>query len=228
MELHPKIFELGKKVLIKTSPLYDVSQAFRLFPSVQKVSVISLNNECKEVWIEIIPKNYLPWDHAHKCILETICIRGTDNDITHHYSFSYPLSRVQFHMAFEDQNYLFEGDVAFYKARCFAHLIKTHFSQIPGNLNSEDGFFFTSNPLPIHSPGKRYQIVRIFPYKPRKLKKWFSNAGVQRANLVQKNFPFSIANIRKQLQIREGGSDYLIFTLINDEKRVILAHLLIQ
>ena len=48
--LLPQIWRITEHLAIKNSPLFDVDEAFRLFPEAQ-VEVISLAGECKEVMI---------------------------------------------------------------------------------------------------------------------------------------------------------------------------------
>ena len=223
-QLLSKLLRIGRKILIKTSPLFDIAEAYRIFPSVSKVSVISVNNECKEVWIEIISEKQPPPNYeVGPAELEVICTRENDPDSTQKYYFNFPLEKLDFSIDEPIGKFLHEADVAFYKARCFVHLIKKHFSAYRGVINHETGFFFSDELLPSNFPGKRFHIVQSFLYKPKKLKSQLAKLDIKQANLVQRHFPFSMANIRKQVGIKEGGNDYLIFTLVGGKKYVILA-----
>ena len=47
--------------------------------------------------------------------------------------------------------------------------------------------------------------------------------GSKKANITKRNFPMSVAEIRKKTGLKEGGNDYLFATtLMNDELRVLI------
>ncbi|NJY64345.1 hypothetical protein HC174_16530 [Salinimicrobium sp. CDJ15-81-2] len=44
----------------------------------------------------------------------------------------------------------------------------------------------------------------------------------EKANISVRNFPETVANLRKQLKIKEGGDQYLFFTTLKSEEKVVL------
>jgi hypothetical protein len=45
---------------------------------------------------------------------------------------------------------------------------------------------------------------------------------MEKANLTIRNFPSSVAELRKRLKLKEGGEDYLFATTLADESKVLI------
>ena len=45
---------------------------------------------------------------------------------------------------------------------------------------------------------------------------------MEKANLTIRNFPSSVAELRKRLKLKEGGEDYLFATTLVDESKVLI------
>ena len=68
-------------------------------------------------------------------------------------------------------------------------------------------------------PGRVFKIVSVLPYNRKSFKKYYTKSS---ANVTTRNFPESVASIRKKLQLKDGGTDYLFFsTNMKNEKIVI-------
>lgn len=46
--------------------------------------------------------------------------------------------------------------------------------------------------------------------------------GVEKANLTIRNFPSSVAELRKKLKLKEGGNLYLFATTLADGEKVLI------
>jgi hypothetical protein len=46
--------------------------------------------------------------------------------------------------------------------------------------------------------------------------------GLEKANLTIRNFPSSVADLRKRLKLKEGGECYLFATTLSDESKVLI------
>ena len=47
-------------------------------------------------------------------------------------------------------------------------------------------------------------------------------AAEKKANLTVRNFPATVAELRKRLKLAEGGGTYLFATTLADEKKVLI------
>ena len=46
--------------------------------------------------------------------------------------------------------------------------------------------------------------------------------GIRKANLTIRNFPATVAEVRKRLKLGEGGETYLFATTLNDGRKILL------
>lgn len=203
MELLPRIKEISAEVVLKLSPLFDVDQALRLFGAQTLVEVVSLANECKEVIVRIVNNS------VNKPYLLTIISNSGD------------VSRFEFvnnspivnNFRCAELNYIHIPDVAFYKSRTTANYLQQFDCEFDG------GYAFSSDPIP-GLCGQSFRIVSIHSYQPRQLKKLLT---IRRATIHLKDFPYTTAQICKNMAITEGGNDHLFFTKFRDELVVIRA-----
>ena len=77
---------------------------------------------------------------------------------------------------------------------------------------------YTSNNL-IPFPGRRFKIIQNSSYDKKLLKKIIPN---QKANITTRNFPQTVAQIRKKTGFKDGGDTYLFFTTDLNNKHIIL------
>ncbi|MDT0608454.1 class I SAM-dependent methyltransferase [Croceitalea rosinachiae] len=194
------IFEKTENVMIKTAPLLDISQGISDLKSVKEVHVVAFKNEVKELlWI------------LKKDFEDTIQIKTTNLQINSEEAFDFTLSGEK-KLISEiglPEKYLYEPNAAILKSGGFKSigeafgLKKLH----------EHSHLYTSN-QPIDFPGRRFKVENVFPYT----KKEFRKLKGTKANITTRNFPESVATIRKKLKISDGGDSYLFFTTdLNDQ-----------
>ncbi|GAB4402375.1 MAG: hypothetical protein OHK0039_00300 [Bacteroidia bacterium] len=201
LTLLPAIARVARRLLVKLSPLLDLAELARLFPGCERLSVVSIDGEVKEVLID------LPFDTpAPIPRLEVIADRGK----ARRYLFDWPPTAGTEMPPPTDIAGIFEPDAAFYHARCIPDLLSRHPHTLV--LNHPRGFAFAATPLPADLPGRSFAVHDAQPYRPRALRKWLAQQGIDRAHILQRHFPDSAATIRKALGLAEGGTDFLICT----------------
>ena len=85
--------------------------------------------------------------------------------------------------------------------------------------NTLGGHLYTSHRLIENFPGRTFKVDAIYKFDKKELIKHLSN---KKANITRRNFPASVAEIRKKTGIREGGEHYLFATTLKDNKPKIL------
>ncbi len=216
LALWEQLCRLGKTLLIKASPLYDLHEALRLFPSTKELRVVSLDNECKELLIEVNllsdvrqspPQLRIQWIRAGQ-YGEFVC--------------EYPVHNPESLPALAPPTVLIEPDVAFYKAGIAPHYFATALPELKGAMNHPQGYFF-ANQILSDFPGRQFEILHHFPYKPKAIRKWLKQKGIQRVNVSKRYFPLATREIRSALAVSEGGEEFLLFTVWNGEKYAFYA-----
>lgn len=197
------LFEKGKRILIKTSPLLDLQAGIRELKNVSEIHIVAVDNEVKELlWI-------LEKDPSKEIRIKTINFRKKGNQefeaiwgSKHNVELTRPLS------------YLYEPNAAIMKSGVFETLGETfHLLKLHSNTH-----LFTSEELK-DFPGRRFKIEKTLPYKKKALKSALKEG---KAHVTTRNFPETVMTIRNKFSLKEGGNTYLFFTTIENNEKVIL------
>ncbi|MBA4744752.1 MAG: class I SAM-dependent methyltransferase [Muricauda sp.] len=195
----PLIFERTQHILVKTSPLLDIKKGVEELEFVKEVHVVAINNEVKEL-LFILEKGY-----NGSIGIKTINLLPNRTD-----TFNFKLEEEQ-NTAIdfgEPSAYLYEPNAAILKSGGFKSVAKTY------NLKKlhPHSHLYSSNRI-VDFPGRIFIIEKTLPYSKKSIK----SMAVPKANITTRNFPISVAELRKKHKIKDGGNRYLFFTTdIND------------
>ncbi|MGB5386516.1 MAG: class I SAM-dependent methyltransferase, partial [Eudoraea sp.] len=194
----------SKTILLKTSPLLDITIGIKKLKNVDKIHVVAVNNDVKELlWI-------IRNDNPPDPLIKTINIKNKqDEDFEFKRSNEY-LTKSDYSRPLD---FLYEPNAAILKAGAFKtignefHLKKLH----------EHTHLYTSEKQ-VEFPGRVFKILSVNPYN----KKSIAALNIGKANIAIRNFPISVADIRKKYKITEGGELYLFFVKDLNNKLLIL------
>jgi len=79
--------------------------------------------------------------------------------------------------------------------------------------------FVSSRPVP-QFPGRGFSVVSVSPMNKRALRQ--ALAGIAQANIAVRNFPLTVAELRKRLRLADGGSVYVFATTLADRSHVLI------
>lgn len=210
LEMMPLLRKWGKKILLKLSPLYDVRQAWRDFPEATEVAVVSVGGECREVLIWFGGEAETPRHTALIC--------RSDDPASPRQTWEFPTnapSPTPQSIDFQAK-YLLEPDVAFYKMGLLPQLLaQFNFAR----ALHPDGFA-VSPEMVNNWPGRVFQILEEMPFKPKEIKRRLDTLGWKRVNIVRRNFPLTVAEIRTQLRVAEGGNEFLLCTIAQNGQKM--------
>lgn len=193
------------KVMIKASPMMDISLALEELEGVKEVHVVALKNECKEL-LFLLEKGYTNTP-------DIICVNLPEKET---FSFKMSEERSLSVSLSAPQRYLYEPHSAVLKAGAF--------NSICAKLNlpklHRSTHLYTSAVLVENFPGKRYQINEVLEYNKKKITSFLPQG---RANIKTYNFPNTPQQVQKKLRSKDGGDIYLFGVKTLDEKyRVML------
>lgn len=210
-----EMLEKADRVLLKLSPMLDWKKAVEDFRGkVSEVHIVSVDNECKELLVEV------------KSAASTFCVDcvnllsdGTEEHFefdahsspsTSHSSLFTP------HLTLLSPHFLFEPNASIMKAGCF-ELLEQRFSVRQLDKNSH--LFVSDKDIP-HFPGRQFVVERTTTMNKRELKETLS--GIGQANITVRNFPMSVAELRKKLKLKDGGDVFIFATTIENEGHKLL------
>ena len=193
LELRDELLEKADRVMLKLSPMLDWRKAVEDLGNVSEVHIVSVDNECKELLL-IIEKEEKP--------LKVICVNnGSIFEVKGE-------SQRGISYSEGERRYLFEPNASVMKAGCFDEL-QSRFPVVQLDKNSH---LFVADKDIDDFPGRRFIIERTTSMNKRDLKAALE--GISKANVTVRNFPISVAELRKRLKLKEGGEVFIFATTV--------------
>ncbi|MBJ2172683.1 RsmD family RNA methyltransferase [Aureibaculum sp. A20] len=198
------LFEFSSNIMIKLSPMLDITSALSELDFVKKIHVIAIQNEVKEV-LFLLEKGF-----KNDVKIKTI---NSKKDTIEYFDASWEKNTPPAELS-EPLTYLYEPNSPILKAGLFND-VSHQLNVLKLNVNSH---LYTSEDL-IKFPGRRFKISTKIPYNLKVLKNLFKE---KKANITTRNFPETVVKIRKKTKLKEGGNHYLFFTTDNKENLIVL------
>lgn len=198
-----ELFNKADNILIKTSPLLDITNGINELVFVKEIHIVAVKNEVKEL-LFLLEKNYIG-----EISVITANIQKTKQDLFNFIKISSELAQYGL-----PKKYLYEPNAAILKSGGFNEIA------IKYNLNKlHQHSHLYSNDVLIDFPGRSFEILEVIPYNKKELRKRFKK---QQVNVTTRNFPKSVEEIRKELQLKDGGTNYLFFTTNMKNKKIAI------
>ena len=212
VRLLPLLLEKSEYVLVKLSPMLDLTEALRSLPAVE-VHVVSVEGECKELLL-LLSASTTDSDPPIHCV--NIGANQTSD-------FRFLRSEEQSAACTYAETvgaYLFDPDASVMKAAAF-RTVARRFGLSPLHPNSH---LYTS-PSPVAAfPGRTFRVLGTCSVGRRPLQQLLRSLSDSSSSfhLAVRNFPLSADALRKQLGVREGGSHYLFATTLLSGSRCLI------
>ena len=207
VELEETMLAKASNVMIKCSPMLDITLACRQLNSVVAVHVVAVNNECKELLF------VLGRGKADDCAIHSVNIL---KDGMQQFVFTQAdEASCLIDYSKEVGKYLYEPNSAIQKAGCSRVLAK-RLGVKKLHANSQ---LYTADILIPDFPGRVFEVVEVFGFSKAEVKKIQT---MQKANITVRNFPESVQQLRKRLKLSDGGDNYIFATTLADERKVLV------
>ena len=206
------LLRVSRNVMLKLSPMLDISRALTEMHHVSRVMVIGLEGECKEITLLI------QRDFSGEPVIEAVDIDAQCDPVTVISSTKNAEALLPLPIATPEQlqpgTFICEPSAPYMKSALF----RTIAARTGTALLHPDTHLFWSKEKPESFPGRTFRIEGIMPFD----KKSLSALAKTQANLSVRNFPETAPQLQKKLKIRDGGSRYLIATTLSDSRRILL------
>lgn len=208
-ELSSLLLSKARQVMVKLSPMLDLSLALNDLPYIKEVHVVSVSNDCKELLLIL--------DNEIQADITIHCINIGRNGSQQQFSFNRKQEQeIGFNYTEYPESYLYEPNASILKAGAYKSIAKEYgLSKFHPNSH-----LYTSNAHIPDFPGRVFRISSIFTLNKRELKEQLQ--GIEKANITVRNFPVPVADLRKRLKLQDGGSIYLFATTLANEKKVLI------
>ena len=209
-------------VIIKLSPMLDWHRAISELSHVREVHIISVNNECKELLLVLSARNMggmevssADGEVKHAGNLRIYCINDAQSFVCDELDMESSQVKIA-SSTLEEMQYLYEPNASLMKAGCFGVLS----GRYDARMLSKNSHLFVSQ-APIEAfPGRSFRIIAVSSFNKKELKRHLS--GITKANIATRNFPLSVAELRKRLKLKDGGETYIFATTLSDESHVLM------
>lgn len=206
--LQEEMLSKADYVIIKLSPMLDWHRAVSELNCVQEVHIISVNNECKELLLVLSARNM-------GGNLRIYCINDAQSFVCDELDMESSSVKIA-PSTLEEMQYLYEPNASLMKAGCFSVLSERYDARM---LSKNSHLFVSRNPIAAF-PGRSFRIIAISSFNKKELKRHLS--GITKANISTRNFPLSVAELRKRLKLKDGGETYIFATTLSDESHVLV------
>lgn len=211
--LMPELLRRARRIVIKISPMADISAILALLPEVTEVHVVSVRNECKELLLVIDTTN-LPTSNPPTIYCADIDAAGD----TTLFPFRIDEEKLLPHSAPCESvgQYLYEPNSSILKAGAYKTVsIKYGVDKL--QINSH---LYTSNHYIPDFPGRRFEVVETVDFNTKALK--YIGKQYPCINLSTRNFPLSVTELQKRLKCKDGGENYLFATTLAENRKVLV------
>jgi len=209
LKMQESLLEKAGSVLIKLSPMLDISQALKQLKNVAEVRVVSLENECKEL-LFLLKKNF-----TSEALITCVNLENKNNQPE--ISFLQSQEKIkQIDYTSEIEQYIYEPNTSILKAGFYKGLTDLY----PIRKFHPDSHLYTSGKFISDFPGRIFQTQAYTTFNKKELKNFLYE--IDKASLAVRNFPLSVAELGKKLKIKAGGNTFIFATTLANGKRILL------
>ena len=227
IEWQDELLNHAKTVLVKLSPMVDMTDALRKLRNVTDIYIVAVKNECKEVLAKMRGaedkgQGARSEEQAHGlggslhvgCVMVHCVDFLVSGKLEYFFNHSDGMEVLVSNEGVK--RYLYEPDVTLMKALAFGSLChRFSVSQL-----DYDTHLMTSDQLIPDFAGRIFEVKEQFPFSSKNLKRL--KHMIPQANIATRNFPLSTDELRRRTGIRDGGNIYLFGAKVKGEGDVLL------
>lgn len=210
LQLKPVLLEHATRVVVKISPMADISETLRLLPETTEVHILSVRNECKEL-LFVLGQGYNPAEvNIHAVNFNTA---GSEEHLTFQMSEETDAALT---LATTVEQYLYEPNASVLKSGAFKLTGERYGCR---KLHQHSHLYTSQSPVESF-PGRSFKIICTHRFSGKLLKQL--SGRIAKAHITTRNFPLTVAELRKRSGITEGGDIYLFATTLSGDEKVII------
>lgn len=202
LEIEEQLHSISDKIIVKLSPLIDISYLISELKNITEIQIIAVRNEVKELLLIIENKE----QRTKNKDIQIRCVNLESDEPEFSFNFNNEKSaKSEFS---ESSNFLYIPNNSILKAGAF-NIISEKFGLKKLHPNTH---FYTSENKIENFPGRVLEIEKIDAKDLKKGEKY---------NIVSKNYPLKPEEIKKKYKLNDGGNHYLIFTQSVNGKEIL-------
>jgi hypothetical protein len=200
--------KVSSKVLLKLSPMIDLTYLKNTLPNLTKIWVLGDKSEVKEILA------YIDFSQPSELETEVVVLNNLGKSIHFKNTNNQPVTPKLTNL-----NYFFEPHSCLIKS----NLYKEYATMYSLQLLSAQSLYFTGKHLPNNFLGRAFEIIQIIDFSKAKVKDYLERCVIKNANVSKKNFPIEVDEIKKIFKLKDGGEEYLFFST-NEKGLKVMFH----
>lgn len=216
--LRQELLRIAPRILLKASPMADISVLLSQLPEAAEVHILSSDNECKEVLVLMLRNNSLP---AEEIPIVAADLQSGDNSGEGTEEFHFTLREEREAVAdmaapSEISGFLFEPSPALLKSGAFKlPAVRFGLRKIAASTH-----FYTA-PAPVeHFPGKVRRILEVLPFHKAAIRDFRKKYPA--CSVTARNFPITSEELRRRLGTSESDTFRVLATTASDNSRALI------
>lgn len=212
VQLLPKLLEKSRFTMLKLSPMLDWHKAVDdLQGTVREVHIVSVGGECKELLLVL---STVVESELKVYCADLSTASGPSSLFVYTPGSSAPVTNSK--LKTQNSKFVHEPNASIMKAGCFDELAAAY-GVSPVSRNSH--LFLSDEPVD-GFPGRSFVVERVTTMNKGELRK--ALVGIEKANIATRNFPLTVAELRKRLKIKDGGDVYIFATTTAEGEHLLL------
>ena len=212
VQLLPQLLEKSRFTMLKLSPMLDWHKAVDdLQGTVREVHIVSVGGECKELLLVL---STVVESELKVYCADLSTASGSSSLFVYTPDSSAPVANSK--LKTQNSKFVHEPNASIMKAGCFDELAAAY-GVSPVSRNSH--LFLSDEPVE-DFPGRSFVVERVTTMNKGELRK--ALVGIEKANIATRNFPLTVAELRKRLKIKDGGDVYIFATTTAEGEHLLL------
>ena len=211
IQLLPELLDKAKYVVVKLSPMLDHNKTIEDFNKIRRcvneIHIVSVANECKELLVVM---------SGDACEEYNVYCINDDDEFVYTPSSDIHLQPLLSQTELFDGLFLYEPNASIMKAGCFKQISDTYAMPLIANNSN----LFVSREKEVSFPGRAFSVIRTTSMNKKEISRALS--GIKKANITVRNFPVTVAELRRRLKISDGGDKYIFATTTKSGAHVLL------
>ncbi|MDR1407490.1 MAG: SAM-dependent methyltransferase [Tannerella sp.] len=229
-EIWPALRKRPEKIIVKLSPMLDISLLLSQLPDVREVHVVSVRNECKEVLVvagdDAFPDGSMRrpenvsgerMNGKGKPGVKVCCVNFTSSGGEQDFQFDRDEEETAA-VSFAENvgRYLYEPNSSVLKAGAY-RTVSARYGLKKLHVSSH---LYTSETCAPSFAGRIFEVKGVYKFDRRLCREL--SAQIPKANISVRNFPLSVDELRRRVRILDGGEAYLFATTLSDGQKVLI------
>ncbi|MCG9879862.1 MAG: class I SAM-dependent methyltransferase [Bacteroidia bacterium] len=208
LEIENQCKQICPRVLLKMSPMVDLSYLKKALPFWSKIWVVGYKSEVKEVLVLV---DYQPTTQQE---IEAVIISENHTPIT----FSTNQNKTQDMSEPNASEYFFEAHSSIIKSG-----LSDEYGKFCGlDLFTKNSHYYLGHHIPENFMGRSFRIIQKIAFSKSKVKEYLVQAKIEQANVSKRNFPMQTEELKSLFKLKDGGDNYLFFSLNNEGKKTMI------